>query len=35
MLLQVGRDKGESEKDDSGGLKEDIGRFLDRNRRKD
>ena len=27
-------DKGKGKKDDSGGLKEDIGRFLDRNREK-
>ena len=31
----AGRDGGLCEKDDSGGLKEDIERFLAKNRRKD
>ena len=31
----AGRDRGKSENADSEGLQEDIGRFLDRNRRKD
>ena len=31
----AGRARGKDEKDDSGGLKEDIERFLEKNRRKD